>query len=301
MQHRQKVDLYEIANINANLPGLIKENDNSLASSYESSSEHNYTFSLENSLNINSPIFQYIEKGNINYTTEEEKSPTDEQNLYLIENINKLKKSFRNLFISSIYTKKKRGREKQKQDDTNENENEDNHNIIKIHDKNTSDNLLRKVQVHYLTFIVQILNEILSHLNYKQRFLNLSYEFKRNIKKDFVNSLKNKTIGEIICTPISNKYKKELDYNRNIYDQIKEDRLLSQIFSENYLLLFRKIYFKSERILRGYGLNKRIILSDKVKMYKDLLKKINSSDEYEKNIKNCVNRNFFHKSLFTTE
>lgn len=301
MQHNQNNDFYEIANINANLPGLKKENDNSLPSSYETLSENNYTFLFENSLNINGPIFQAKEKGNINHTTEEEKSPTEEKKLYLIENINKINKSFKNIFISSIYIKKKRGREKQKQEDINQKKNKDNHIIIKIHDKNTSDNLLRKVQVHYLTFIVEFLNEILSHLNYKQEFLKLSYKFKRNIKKDFVNSLKTKTIGEIICNSISNKYKKKFDYNKDIYEQIKGDKVLSKIFSENYLLFFRKIYFKGERIIRGYGLNKRIILSDKVKMYNDLLKKIKSSEEYAKNIKNCVNRHFFHKSLFITE
>ena len=50
----------------------------------------------------------------------------------------------------------------------------------KVHDKNATDNLLRKVQVHYLSFIVSFLNEILKALNYKQRFFQLNYRMKQN-------------------------------------------------------------------------------------------------------------------------
>ena len=73
----------------------------------------------------------------------------------------------------------------------------------KTHDKNTSDNLLRKVQVHYLSFIVNYLNDILKNLKYKQKFFNLDYDFKSNINKEYVENLKTKTIGEIISNKIS--------------------------------------------------------------------------------------------------
>ena len=63
------------------------------------------------------------------------------------------------------FSNKKRGKPKEKI------------NIDKIHDKNTSDNLLRKIQVHYLSFIINYINEILINLNYKQRFLHLVYKF----------------------------------------------------------------------------------------------------------------------------
>ena len=268
----QNNDLDEISNINENTPGLRKENNANFNSPYVSSSENN-TFHLEfnnESLNFNLPIFENQEKEEKNSTTNEEKSPTEERELYLIERFNNLRISPSRPF--TILNKKRRGRVKREryQDELNENEDND---YIRIHDKNTADNLLRKIQVDYLNFIVQFLNEILAFLNFRERFLKLSYEFKSNIKKEFVKSLKTKTIGDIICTQISNKYKKDHYYNRYIYEQTKWNKVLNKIYSQNYLLFFRKIYFKSERKinLKEFGLNKEIILSHKAKMYKDLV------------------------------
>ena len=138
--------------------------------------------------------------------------------------------------------KTKRGRERTIKENENKNKKE------KIHDKNTSDNLIRKIQVHYLSFIVSFLNDILKNLNYKTKFLNLNYEFKMNIKKDFVESLKKKTIGEIISNEISIKYKgKEKNFNKNLYEKIKDNEVLNKIFEDNYIKLFKNIYYKSKK------------------------------------------------------
>ena len=132
-----------------------------------------------------------------------------------------------------MYIYKKRGRKG--------NEIKDNINKVKIHDKNSSDNLLIKIQVHYISFIVSFINEILKNLNYKQRFFKLDYKFKKNVKKEFVESLKTQNIGDIICNEISDKYDKK-KYNKknniSIYNEVKNDEILRKIFSENYLLLF---------------------------------------------------------------
>ena len=61
---------------------------------------------------------------------------------------------------SKKFLLKKKGRGRQRQMINNEN--------LKIHDKFSTDNLLRKIQVHYLSFIISILNEILEQLNFQQ-------------------------------------------------------------------------------------------------------------------------------------
>ena len=289
IRSNQNKDEFEILNIN----GITKGNEKDIPSFEDQHEDINITLeSNQNSLINNLPIFELEEKGNLNNETEEEIGPTIIEQLFYIKSNNNVNKSLKKRFKIS---KKKRGREKHKQVKINEYENE------KIHDKNASDNLLRKIQVHYISFIVQFLNEILENLNYQQRFLKLCYLFKRNIKKVFVNSLKAKTIGDIICNPISKKYKENLNYNIYIYEQVKEDKVLKKIFSENYSLFFRKIYFKSRSIinLREYGLNKTIILSDNVKMYKDLVN--NKEYMYKRNINNCVNHHFFPNSIFNIE
>ena len=105
--------------------------------------------------------------------------------------------------------------------------------ISKIHDRNTIDNLLRKVQIHFLTFIIKFLNNVLMALNKKKKFKKLDYKYKRNINKTFVNSLKGKNIGDIISSKINEKYKKiDKDYNKNFFEEYKEDKILSKIFKK---------------------------------------------------------------------
>ena len=276
----QNNELYEISNIIGKSHELIEQNEIDFILPHISSNESNalYLESFNASLNNNLPIFERQEEEKKNNTNQDGLGPTEERELYFIENLQNLSISPRNPFV--IFNKKKRGRVKQERNQEEINEKEDN-DYIKIHDKNTSDNLLRKI--------------------IKQRFLKLNYEFKSNIKKEFVNSLKAKTIGDIIRTQISIKYKKDLNYNNNIYVKTKGNKVLNKIYSENYLLFFRKIYFKSDKKinLREYGLNKEIKLSDKAKLYKDLIK--NSDDVHKKNTRNCVRNNFIDNLLFKTE
>ena len=172
-----------------------------------------------------------------------------------------------------------------------------------IHDKNSSDNLKRKIHVHFLSFIVSYLNEILKNLNYKQRFLQLDYYFKKNINNERLKYIKKQSIGDIIRKPISYKYKQNKYYNEIIYEQIKENEILNKIFSQSYLNLFKNIYYKSNNIisLKEYGLNKNIFLSTKVKMYKDLLYNIKDLDinkEHIKKINECIGRYFLPELIF---
>ena len=205
------------------------------------------------------------------------------------------------IFRTDAYTKKKRGRK----------ENEDNINKKskiqkKIHDKNTADNILIKIQVHFLSFLISFLNDILLNLNYEQRFFNLDHKFKRNVKREFIQSLKSKDIGTIISNPISSKYKKDIidrNINKFIYNEIKENNELKKLFSENYINIFRKFYYPSNKLinLREYGIDQTINLSDEVKMYEDLIKENESSDskkDYKTRIDKCIAHYFLPQIKF---
>ena len=192
----------------------------------ESQSEHFYSLSEETEYFYF--IGQSIFRNQLNNMTLQEFSNiflNTENNYNLIENVNidvisispiiENKKTFNKLFEvkkeislsgnnSTEYTRKKRGRKKERE------------NKSQTHDKYWMDNILRKIQNHFLSFIIFFINDILKALNYEQRFLKLDQSFKVNIKKDFVESLKKKTIGEIIDNKISTKYKKKID-NKKIY------------------------------------------------------------------------------------
>ncbi len=197
--------------------------------------------------------------------------------------------------------KKKRGRQTEEN-----NSNKDNTNQT-IHDKFSTDNILRKIQVHYMTFIISSSNAILKDLNYKEKFLKLDYSFKKVINIDYFESLKKKSLIEIICNNISKKYKdKGENINYEIYEKIKENEVLKNFFNENYITFFKEVYYKSDKIINfeKYGLDRAITLSNDVKMFKDLLANnrddAGNNKEYIENINLCVSQNYIPENKFLT-
>ena len=192
---------------------------------------------------------------------------------------------------------RKKGRTKKGKKDENENLKKN-----RCHNKNETDNISTKIQVHYLSFIVSYLNDIIENFGYKKRFKKLDYEFKRKIKKEFVRFLKGKTIGEIISNKISIKYKtKNEDFNERLCDEIKkENKTLNNILKQNYLLLFQKVYCKNKNkiSLKEFGEDKEIILSNKVKMLKDLLIKNKDSILHLKKIIKSIKENYYPNLIF---
>ena len=265
---------------------------NSLSQKYiysDSESEKDNYLNNDIALNI-FPFFQNINKDHINLN-EESKEKNNE--IYFNDNKEKEEKSPQNENSPQFIVKKrKRGPEKKT----------DNY---KTHRHDATDNCLRMIKVHYLSFIVSFLNNILKKEQYKQKFYNLKYDFKKTTNKKEINSLKGKTIGQIIANNISDKYKcKNSNYNQKLFEQItnnKDSKVLNNILSENYLELFKKIYFKSTNIINfgEYGLDRAIHLSNKVKMFKDLLLELRANDKsFYRNMQICVKRNFIKDLIF---
>ena len=170
----------------------------------------------------------------------------------------------------------------------------------KYHDKNSYDNILRKIQVNFISFIIKYANSILQTFC-DSKFLKIDYQYKKNVNKSSFKNIKNKKISEILCQKISEKYKKiNKETNRKIVElYIDTNPELKQIFSETYVDLFKNIYFlgKREISLKINGENKIISLYG-IEMFKDLLDKIRKEDkeniEYINRIKKCVEDNFLN-------
>ena len=86
----------------------------------------------------------------------------------------------------------------------------------KIHSSSDFDNILRKIQVHFLNFTISLLNEIIfTFLGEKNFFSKFNYDDKKNITHDYVESLKNLDLKTLIETiKISPKYKLNDDINK---------------------------------------------------------------------------------------
>ena len=173
----------------------------------------------------------------------------------------------------------------------------------KTHDKFSADNILRKIQVHFISFIVFFLNDILRSFEIREKFLKLDYKFKKDVNKQNYAELKNKNIGEIISNKISCKYKKDGNTNKNLYELLKTNKVLGKIFDIKYFTFFKEYYMKNEKTvdLRIFGVEKEITLSKKTKSYYDFLENEKSKTKDEKyinQIKECLNKSYLKEKKF---
>ena len=187
---------------------------------------------------------------------------------------------------TTLLINKKRGRKSNSEEEKEKN-----------HDKFSPDNIQRKIQVHYQSFILNWINDILESCGNKEKFKNISYENKKKVNKSQFNKLKNSTIGDIISQQISDKYKKvDKDYNSNLYKYLKTYKFLEKIFNINYLAFFRMFYMKNEKIvdLKIFGIEKVISLSDKTETYYDNLENLKKEEDekYIKEFEKCLKNNY---------
>ena len=141
------------------------------------------------------------------------------------------------------------------------------------------DNLQRKIQVHYLTFIINLCNDALRTEfgnNIPYNFKQIDYQLKKIINLKYVNMLKLKTIKEILKMRISPKNKKFSRNNNSVVLDIvcKKSSFLNDFFDFKYLEFFDKFYFDEEKktdriIFQG----KEIVFSSKTKPFFHLIKK----------------------------
>lgn len=191
---------------------------------------------------------------------------------------------------------KKRKRRGQKRKNPNQ------ENIKRIHSKNDFDNLISGVQVHFMNFIINLSNDIISSVitseskkNEDLKFKDISYEIKKNITFDNLEKIKTSSIKEILQNPVSKKFKVSNFeyYNKEIYDKvINKGKWLSQFFDMNYMDLFKDYYFnKSEQLRQIIIKGKEINLTNKTKSFFELYRK--SNDERKKLLIQYINRAYF--------
>ena len=177
------------------------------------------------------------------------------------------------------------------------------------HDKYSKDNIKRKIQVHYLKFLMGVINQIIKEiLNKDIQFKPLSYDFAMKVDKDSFIKLKNTSLGEIFKYNVSPKYDKTS--NEEIYKKItKESVVLKNILDKKFYLEFIDyFYYNKKNInLSKYGLNKVIIFSNDIEFFEHLIK-INETDSlsdnelYQNRLKKILEKEFIGASkLFVCE
>ena len=156
----------------------------------------------------------------------------------------------------------------------------------KQHSAFDQDNIIRKIQVHYISFIIDFTNEIIQFIyknNKAMYFKSINYEFKKTVNHSYIQKLFSKNIGEIVQLRASPKNKKfDENINQIIYDKLCNIEIFSKLFSMSYLEMFNKFYYQNKREIDIFG--NKINISQKTKLFNDLLEKNKESAEKIKQI-----------------
>ena len=85
-----------------------------------------------------------------------------------------------------------------------------------------------------------------------------------------------------------------------MYKKLEKNEIIKNFLNENYLKLFRNIYYKNERNLnlKEYGKDVVITLSNEIKMYHDI--EINDKD-YINSLNKYVKKMYFSPNKFKIE
>ena len=148
----------------------------------------------------------------------------------------------------------------------------------KIHNKYDFDNLLTKIQVHFLKFVINLSNDALKtefNKGTSHNFKQISYKEKRNVNYDYFMLLKKSKIKDILQINISEKYKNfGEDENKKTFNDVNDvnkHQWLNKFFNIDYIKLFSDYYLKSLKRIDFEG--KIINFSEKTKSFNDLLAK----------------------------
>ena len=152
--------------------------------------------------------------------------------------------------------------------------------IYKLHGKNSEDNIIRKIQVHYAKFIKNFINELLKTSGIKNLFfIPLDYNYIKLISKKHRDNLNSKTIKEVFSdNNISPKYStKEINFNKKICEQIEKEYkdIYQNVLNKNFLFFFDKIYYKNNKKInmKEFGFDNLEIDLKNIELFGDLLLK----------------------------
>ena len=197
-------------------------------------------------------------------------------------------------------------KEKKEEDKQNINNNDQNTNNIlgkkrkRKHDKTAIDNIKRKIQVNYIKFLRNLLNQINNELlgnnknNKNIQFFPLNSNFMKSISSKFFDKLKEQNLGDIFKDNVSQKYKNYQNLNIEVYNEITyKSETIKKILDKKYLEFFY-VYYSNIKTLKlseyDSDSDKIIKLSSNIGFFKDLLTKADS--DYKNKIKKCITRYF---------
>jgi len=170
--------------------------------------------------------------------------------------------------------------------------------LIGVHGNKDFDNLERKIQVHYIRFIINFSNDALKAekagiISNCHKFKQIDTNIKETINYKHVKQLRESTIGDILQKDISKKYKRyDKSENRKSFGKVvASSEWLRELFMMNYLELFNYYYNQEKPLKKLVFKNKEINLSTETETFFNLLEKY---DDIRNELIDTVNRIYYN-------
>lgn len=175
--------------------------------------------------------------------------------------------------------------------------------IERKHNKYCSDNIIRKINCHFLNFIIFLVNEIIKQQNIK--IGNCSENF-RNINGEEKKKIRRYNVKKIIHYPISKilKFQNDLKFidkthNEKLFNKIKdkENDILQKVLNVTYIDVFKNYFYSNKK--------KIIIVEGSKKLeielsypYDQFLMNIDAKgdDKYENKIKKVIEKYLLYEN-----
>ena len=146
----------------------------------------------------------------------------------------------------------------------------------KRHLSTDEDNILTKIQVHFLKFLIYFLNDCLFDYYKKNKicFKKFDHKVTSKVSSNHFNKMKNSTIYEILTkTPISTKYKDNKNTNIELANDLNQIDWFHKLFGLKFIELFYVYYNEKKQLQKIFLFNREILLSNDTKSYYFLLEK----------------------------
>ena len=143
-----------------------------------------------------------------------------------------------------------------------------------IHGSDSIDNIVRKIQVHFLTFLINFCNDALKaeHEHSKFTFKQINYSAKTRVSHSYIQDLKRCNIKDILNLEISVKYQNyQRNANKDLLNKLESSDWLDKLFQMNLIELFNYYYNNEKPLNKIIFENKEIFLSYGTKSFYFLL------------------------------
>ena len=147
----------------------------------------------------------------------------------------------------------------------------------KRHGCSDEDNILTKIQVHFLNFVISFLNDIIFDYfkNKNIQLAKFAHKIKSKVSSVHFTKMKNSTIYNMLEEfEISPKYKTDKNINKKIVKYLEQIPLFNKLFWMKFLDLFHRYYLNETKELKKvFVFDREITLLNGTESYYFLLKK----------------------------